>query len=167
MTAARRQQKERRASIAVFALALAILGSPMPPLAAGALTEKVVVDRHTGLAIGGYDPVAFHTDGRAVPGHPDFELQYGGAVWRFCNSGNRAAFAERPDVYMPRFGGYDPVGIAHGVAVAGKPEVWLISDSHLFLFHNSRRLEAFIADARHLTSAAEQKWPAVLQTLSP
>jgi YHS domain-containing protein len=167
MTAARRQQKERRASVAVFTLALAIVASPTPPAAAGALTEKVVVDRHTGLAIGGYDPVAFHTDGRAVPGHPDFELQYGGAVWRFCNPGNRAAFAERPDVYMPRFGGYDPVGIARGVAVAGKPEVWLISGSRLFLFHDSRRLEAFIADARHMTSAAEQKWPVVQQTLSP
>jgi YHS domain-containing protein len=167
MTAARRQQKESRASIAVFALALAIVASPPLPAAAGALTERVVVDRHTGLAIGGYDPVAFHTDGRAVPGHPDFELQYGGVVWRFCNPGNRAAFAERPDVYMPRFGGYDPLGIAHGVAVAGKPEVWLISGGHLFLFHDSRRLEAFIADARHMTSAAEQKWPTVLQTLSP
>jgi hypothetical protein len=167
MTAARRQQKQRRAPIAVFALALTILNGSLPPAAAGALTERVVVDRHTGLAIGGYDPVAFHTDGRAVPGHPDFELHYGGVVWRFCNLGNRAAFAARPDVYMPRFGGYDPVGIARGVAVAGKPEVWLISDSHLFLFHNSRRLEAFIADARHLTSAAEQKWPAVQQTLSP
>ena len=71
------------------------------PASRAATTETLVVDRHTGLAIGGYDPVAFFTDGKPLPGSADFELQYGGAGWRFCNFGNRAAFAERPDVYMP------------------------------------------------------------------
>ena len=53
-------------------------------------------------------------------------MRYAGAVWRFSNVGNREAFAARPDVYMPQFGGYDPVGVARGVAVAGNPLVWLI-----------------------------------------
>jgi hypothetical protein len=99
-----------------------------------AATERIVVDRHTGLAIGGYDPVAFYTDGRPVPGSPDLEFQYGGTIWRFCNIGNQEAFAARPDVYMPKFGGYDPLGVAHGVAVAGNPDVWLINGGWLFLF---------------------------------
>jgi YHS domain-containing protein len=167
MTAARRGRKEKRAPIAGVAFALAVFAGPAPPAGAGGITETIVVDRHTGLAIGGYDPVAFHTDGKPLPGSPDFELYHGGAVWRFCNPGNRAAFAERPDVYMPRFGGYDPVGLAHGVAVAGKPDVWLISGGRLFLFHNSQRLETFATNPEHITSAAERKWPAVLQTLSP
>jgi hypothetical protein len=106
MTAARQQRKERRAPIAVFALVLSLLAGMSLGVAAGGITERIVVDRHTGLAIDGYDPVAFYTDGRPLPGSLDFELQYGGAVWRFCNFGNRAAFAERPDVYMPKFGGY-------------------------------------------------------------
>ena len=74
-----------------------------------------MVDRYSGLAIDGYDPVAFYTEGKPVPGDDDIELVYGGAVWRFCNVGNREAFAARPEVYMPRFGGYDPVGVARGV----------------------------------------------------
>ena len=94
-------------------------------------------------------------------------MQYGGAVWRFCNFGNRAAFAERPDVYMPQFGGYDPVGVARGVAVAGRPDVWLISDGRLFLFYDSHRLETFAADPERFSSAAERKWPEILRTLSP
>ena len=105
MTAARQQPKERRAPIAVLALILGLFAGSSLGLAAGGITERIVVDRHTGLAIDGYDPVAFYTDGKPVPGSADFELQYGGAVWRFCNFGNRAAFAERPDVYMPKFGG--------------------------------------------------------------
>lgn len=167
MTAARQQRKETRAPIAVFALILTLLGGYVLGAAAGGMTERIVVDRHTGLAIAGYDPVAFYTDGAPRPGSPDFELHYGGAVWRFCNFGNRAAFAERPDVYMPQFGGYDPVGVARGVAVAGKPDVWLISDGRLFLFYDRRRLETFTADPERIAGAAERKWPAVLRTLSP
>jgi len=153
--------------MAAFVLILCLLaGAPLVALAGG-VTERIVVDRFTGLAIGGYDPVAFYTDGKPVPGSPDFELPYGGAVWRFTNFGNRAAFAERPDVYMPRFGGYDPVGVAHGVAVAGRPDIWLISDGRLFLFYDSHRLESFAADPERIADTAERRWPAVLSTLSP
>ena len=74
-----------------------------------------MVDRHSGLAISGFDPVAFFTDGKPVPGAAGIEFTYGGAVWRFCNIGNREAFAAQPEVYMPRFGGYDPVGVARGL----------------------------------------------------
>jgi hypothetical protein len=167
MTAARQQRKQRRAAIAVLALVLGLFAGPSLGGTAGGITERIVVDPHTGLAIGGYDPVAFYTDGKPLPGSPDLELPYGGAVWRFCNIGNRAAFAERPDVYMPQFGGYDPVGVAHGVAVAGRPDIWLISGGRLFLFYDGHRLEIFTADPERITNAAERKWPALLETLSP
>ena len=167
MTAARQQRKQRRAAIAVLALVSGLFAGPSAGGTASGLTERIVVDRHTGLAIGGYDPVAFYTDGKPVPGSRALELQYGGAVWRFCNVGNRAAFAELPDVYMPQFGGYDPVGIAHGVAVAGRPDIWLITGGRLFLFYDGHRLETFAADPERLTSAAERRWPTLLQTLSP
>jgi hypothetical protein len=132
-----------------------------------ATTERIVVDWHTGLAINGYDPVAFFTDGQPIPGSPDFEFHYGGAIWRFRNVGNREAFAARPDVYMPRFGGYDPLGVAHGVAVAGNPSVWSIIDGRLFLFYDQARLAVFTADAQRIASEAERKWPDVLRALSP
>jgi len=138
----------------------------MAPVAPAA-TERIVVDRHTGLAIGGYDPVAFYTDGKPVLGSPDFELPYGGAVWRFRNIGNREAFAARPDVYMPQFGGYDPLGVADGVAVAGNPLVFLIMSKRLFLFYDRDRLETFTAGAERILAAADRKWPGVLRTLSP
>jgi YHS domain-containing protein len=132
-----------------------------------AVTERIVVDWHTGLAISGYDPVAFYTDGKPVLGSPEFELAYAGAVWRFCNVGNREAFAARPDVYMPQFGGYDPVGVARGVAVAGNPSVWVISSERLFLFYDRDRLQAFTANAERITTLAQRKWPEVERTLSP
>jgi hypothetical protein len=139
-------------------------GSPSPRAATG---EAVVVDWHTGLAIGGYDPVAFYTDGKPVPGSADLEFRHAGVVWRFSNVGNREAFAAHPDVYMPQFGGYDPLGVARGVAVAGNPTVWLIEGERLFLFYDPPRREAFAADVERLTGTAERKWPEVLRSLDP
>lgn len=166
MTAARQQRKCYGAGLsAVSGLVLAVLA--LAPAWQAAATERIVVAWHTGLAIDGYDPVAFYTDRKPVPGSPDFELSYGGAVWRFANVGNRAAFAARPDVYMPQFGGYDPVGVARGVAVAGNPAIWLIWSQRLFLFYDHSRLESFAANAERISRAADRKWPEVLSTLSP
>ncbi len=166
MTAARQQRKRYRGRVAVLACLLLPLSAGFPASRA-ATTERIVVDWHTGLAIGGYDPVAFFTDGRPIAGNPDFELRYGGAVWRFRNVGNRAAFAERPDVYMPQFGGYDPVGVARGVAVAGNPGLWLIDGERLFLFYDRARLEKFSADPARVIAAAERKWRDLMRTLNP
>ncbi len=91
------------------------------------LTERVVVDRMTGLAIGGYDPVAYFTDGAAVLGQAAFEASQGGAVWRFCNENNRTFFLAHPDIYGPQFGGYDPVDLTVGHIVAGRAQVWLVA----------------------------------------
>jgi hypothetical protein len=170
MTAARQQRKRYRAGDgAVGGLAGILVGilATLALVSQAAATERIVVDRHTGLAIGGYDPVAFYTDGRPMPGSPDLEFQYGGTIWRFCNIGNQEAFAARPDVYMPKFGGYDPLGVAHGVAIAGNPDVWLINGGRLFLFYDRDRLATFTADSERITTAAEHKWPDVLSTLSP
>ena len=165
MTAARQQRKLHCLGIVALAGLLSLLPAVTAPRAA--TSERIVVDRNSGLAIGGYDPVAFYTDGKPVLGDAGIELTYGGAVWRFCNIGNREAFAAQPKVYMPRFGGYDPVGVARGIAVAGNPDTWLISEGRLFLFYDSERLGIFRADPERINSAAERKWPDVLRTLSP
>ena len=81
---------------------------------APAPTDRILVDAHTGLANSGFDPVAYFTDDKPKIGRPDLELRADGTIWRFKNEGNRAAFADHPEVYMPRFGGYDPVAIARG-----------------------------------------------------
>ena len=166
MTAARRKRKRYCGGRwAAFGLVLTLLCGVAA--ARAGVTEAVVVDWNTGLAISGFDPVAYFTDGKETAGKPEFELSYSGVVWRFSNSGNRDAFAARPDVYMPKFGGYDPLGVARGVAVAGKPELWLIADERLYLFYDQARLEKFVADSDRFIAEAERKWPSVLSTLSP
>lgn len=166
MTAARRRRKRAPGLVALgFALALSS-GVALVPAGAAA-TQQLVVDRHTGLALYGFDPVAYFTDAKALVGRAEFELWLSGATWRFRNEGNRAAFGDRPDVYMPRFGGYDPLAVARGVAVPGNPRFWLVSRERLYLFESDRTRDAFAADPDKALAAAQAQWPQVLKDLVP
>ena len=138
----------------------------LAPALRAATTERIVVDRHTGLAIYGVDPVAYFTDRKPVAGREEFEHRFAGAVWRFHNDGNRAAFVADPNVYMPRYGGYDPVGIARGVSTAGDPDLWAIYDERLYLFYTAQAREAFIADPRLVIASASARWAEVKSELA-
>jgi hypothetical protein len=169
MTAARQKRKRYCFSFAAIAGLSAYAGLTFI-LAAGpgaSAGERIVVDWHTGLAIDGYDPVAFLTDGKPVQGRADLELRRDGVIWRFTNVGNRAAFAAAPNVYMPQYGGYDPVGVARGLAVAGSPSMWLIQGQRLFLFYDNARRQKFANDPSRVTASADRKWPEVQRTLTP
>lgn len=129
------------------------------------MTERVVTSPHTGLAIDGVDPVAYFTDAQPLIGRPEFEYRHQGAVWRFRNDGNKAAFAKSPDVYMPRYGGYDPVAVARGVAVAGNPLLWVVSGQRLYLFFSSAARAQFTANTDKIIAEADSRWPKVVSTL--
>lgn len=167
MTAARQKRKIRRPCRVAAVLAAVALGTFVSAACADSLTQRIVVNWHSGLAIDGYDPVAYFTDGKPVAGSADFEFRYGGVVWRFCNTGNRAAFAARPDIYMPQYGGYDPVAIARGLAVAGDPDLWTIASEHLFLFYNDAQREKFLTDSGRFIALSQHEWPDVMVNLDP
>ena len=131
-----------------------------------ATTERVVVDYRSGLALSGYDPVAYFTNGRALVGRADMETRFAGAAWRFINPGNRQAFVDNPEIYVPMFGGYDPTAVARGVAVPGHPEVWLIKGDRLYLFHDTGTREAFESRPEPILALAGRLWPQVQNDLA-
>jgi hypothetical protein len=163
MTSPCRQQRLRAARAAVFGCAMVLAAAQ----ALAATTERIVADRHTGLAISGFDPVAYFTD--AVPrlGVADYELASAGVIWRFRNEGNMAAFMADPEIYSPQFGGYDPVGVSRGVATAGHPQLWLVHEKRLYLFQSAETRERFSADPDAVRSLADEKWPDVERDLVP
>ena len=146
-------------------IGLGALG-PAEFAAQASTTERVVVNRFSGLAIEGYDPVAYFVDARPTIGLPDFEASQAGAVWRFHNEGNRASFAAHPEIYGPQFGGYDPVDVARGVIYAGNPRFWLVSGERLYLFGREEHRDAFAADPTHLLREANERWPKLERELA-
>jgi hypothetical protein len=172
MTAARRRRKSTiglaaLGSVLGLGLIFALPAGLDPAPAAAATTEQLVTDRHTGLALYGFDPVAYFTDAKPMAGRPELELSFAGAVWRFRNEGNRAAFIDNPDVYMPRFGGYDVLAVARGAPVPGNPQFWLVAGDRLYLFQTGAARDAFVADPDKTVAAAQAMWPQVLKTLVP
>ena len=169
MTTPRRQRKLRLVGLGtgLLAAAAAIGGLAAPAAIRAATTELIVVDRSSGIAIGGFDPVAYFIDGVAMPGKGDFEASFAGAVWRFRNEGNRGAFLADPDTYLPRFGGYDPTGVARGAAVPGDPRLWVMQGRRLYLFYTAEARDLFAGDAEAVIAAADLRWPSVQRTLSP
>ena len=137
-----------------------------PSQAGAQTTERVIVNRYTGLAIEGYDPLAYFVDGRAELGRQDFEASQAGAVWRFRNEGNRASFVAHPEIYGPQFGGYDPIDLARGVTYAGNPRFWLIVKQRLYLFGRQQNRDAFAADPVRKLREAKARWPALEQGLA-
>jgi hypothetical protein len=167
MTAARHRWKLDLFHFVLRLAGGAALAGSLPVPIGATTTEYVVVDRHTGLAIGGFDPVAYFVGGAPTAGTGEFEYRRAGVVWRFRNEGNRSAFIADPEVYMPRFGGYDPVGVARGVGVPGDPQIWLVTGERLYLFYTPAAREAFADDIQEVSTTADRNWPTVQLTLSP
>ncbi len=167
MTAQRQESYGWRPGMAIFALLAGVLGVPCLDLTAlASTTERVVVNRYTGLAIEGFDPVAYFTDAVAAPGAPDFEASEAGAVWRFRNEGNRASFVAHPEIYGPQFGGYDPVDLGRGVTYAGNPRLWLVAGQRLYLFGREENRDAFAAEPARFLKDATTRWPALERDLA-
>lgn len=68
--------------------------------------DKTVNTNWFGVAIKGYDTVAYFIEGRAVKGSKDFEHRWQGATWRFASAANRDTFAANPVRYAPQYGGF-------------------------------------------------------------
>ena len=134
--------------------------------AQAATTERVIVGRYSGLAIEGFDPVAYFVDTRPVAGLPEFEASESGAVWRFRNEGNRASFVAHPKIYGPQFGGYDPIDLGRGVTFAGNPRFWLIAGQRLYLFGREENRDTFAADPERFLPAANSRWPQLERNLA-
>jgi len=134
-------------------------------VAKAAITELFVSDGQSGIALYGFDPVAFFIGREPQRGSAAFELQYQGAVFRFANEGNRAAFQAHPDVYLPRYGGYDPVAIGRGSPTPGLPGLFVVREKQLFLFSNEKSRAIFLSSPKEALAAAEFSWPQVRRGL--
>jgi hypothetical protein len=162
MTAARRQRKRRLPlTLALWLILGGVWGGILSPAVGQATADDIEVNPHSGLAISGFDPLAYFIDHRPRLGQPGLELTLDGTVWRFLNPGDRAAFAAHPEVYAPRFGGYDAVAVARGASVPGHPLFWAVVRERLYLFYDDATRAAFLADPGRIIVAAERNWPTV------
>lgn len=148
--------------VPVLVMLIGIFAQP----SAASTSERIWTGDASGLAIGGYDPIAYFVDGKPRMGLPSFEWTWHGVTWQFRNTGNLIAFKRHPGVYAPRFGGYGVMAAAEGLSARGHPHIWSIHKGRLYLFYSQAARSAWRKDPDTWTQAAETKWPAILKTLS-
>lgn len=158
-----RQRPRAGAARVALALLVAMLSSALP---AQAFDERIVYDPYSGLTIGGYDPVAYFTDGAARLGSPDFEVVVGDTYWHFVNAANAAAFKADPIAYVPAFGGYSLASLAKGIAAPGNPTLFVVRAGRVYLFASQAERSAFLAAPDETIAAATAAWPDVLRLLA-
>ena len=148
-------------SCAGLLLAVAILAQAAPSFAAPGAWR----DPATGLAIGGYDPVAYFTQTSATPGAEGVEYRWRGAVWQFASPGNRDVFAKFPEIYAPRFAGYDARALAKGLTVQGSPALWAMFNRKVYFFYDAANLQEWQRDPQGVSAAAQANWTKLAKDL--
>lgn len=139
---------------------LAVLVLLLVPAAIAA--EPEIYTGRNGLAVGGYDTVAYFQAGEPVKGSADFTLDYKGATWRFSTQENLATFEAAPEAFAPRYGGYCAWAVAQGKLVKGNPKYWHIHDGALYLNINKGTQKKWLKDVPGFVAKADEKWPGIL-----
>ncbi|OEK03300.1 YHS domain protein [Roseivirga sp. 4D4] len=114
-----------------------------------------------GLAIQGYDPVAYFTENKAVEGSENISHNAAGVTYYFSSAKNRQLFIADPKRYEPEYGGYCAYAMADGDKVRIDPETFKIIDGKLYLFYNFRftnTLKSWNKDEANLLPKANTQW---------
>lgn len=120
-----------------------------------------VMNQTDGVAISGYDPVAYFVDGEPARGTPCFEMDYQGTVYRFSSEENLEIFARDPAAYLPQLGGYSVFGMAKGKRYDINPTAFDIIDGKLYLSRNKKVRELWQVNPEGFIDRAEENWRAL------
>ena len=151
-----------RAVASGFGVALAAIAL-LDVTSARAAAPPVYTGIVKGVAVGGYDPVAFFTDGKPVKGNKDLTTGYDGATWRFASAANRDAFKAAPTKYTPQYGGYCAYAVSKGSTAKGDPQAWTVHDGKLYLNYNKKVRATWAKDIPGNVKKGDANWPAVLE----
>lgn len=152
-----------RGSVAMVILAIAAnVGGP-PAFA----DDSVNTGYFGGVAIMGYDPVAYFTRGKAMKGSEKFSYEWLGTPWHFANAKHREMFISEPMKYAPQYGGYCAGEVAFGsVTVNIDPEAFKIIDGKLYLTYDQGGANWFATHAAEAVAKADDNWPKIAADLN-
>ncbi len=136
-----------------------VLLAPAAPAAALSPVNRTLFG---GVAIDGYDPVAFFTDSRPVEGRKEFAYEWNGATWRFASVAHRDLFVQEPARYAPQYGGYCAWAVSQGYTAGIDPEAWTIRDGKLFLNYDLDVQKKWALDIPGNIAKGDANWPKIL-----
>ncbi len=133
------------------------LGALQP---AAARVDPVNTTR-AGVAVKGYDVVAYFTEGRPLKGSRELSHRWQGATWHFASAEHRDLFAADPERYAPQYGGYCAYAVAQGSTAGIDPEAWKIHEGKLYLNLNEGIQKRWLGDVEGYVAKADANWPKI------
>jgi len=121
--------------------------------------DAVINKDKNGVALKGYDAVAYFTEKKAVEGKKEFEHVWMDSTWRFASASNRDLFAANPEKYAPQFGGYCAWGVTQGYLAPIDPKAWKVVDDKLYLNYDTKVQAQWSQDIPANIKKATEKWP--------
>jgi YHS domain-containing protein len=112
-----------------------------------------------GIALGGYDAVAYFREGQPREGRADLSLRHAGVEWHFASEANRRAFKAKPEAYIPQYGGHCSWAVAQGYTAKGDPLAWRIEKGRLYLNYDLAVKAEWEKDIRGNIRNANGHWP--------
>lgn len=149
----------RAALLTLSAFAIAATFALLPVQAQQSKPPAVYTGIVNGVAVGGYDAVAYFTEGKPVQGRADVTLAHDGATWRFANATNREAFKAEPAKYAPQYGGHCAWAVANGYTAKGDPNAWTIAHGKLYLNYDKSVQKGWEQDIAGNVKKGDTNWP--------
>ena len=149
-----RRKVKRRISIGLLAIAT---------FAANLLAGELVNVDQNGVALQGYDPVTYFTDGQPAKGSQEFAASYNGAIYYFASAEHKAQFEKEPGKYAPLFGGYCAFAVSRGATAPISVDAFQILHGQLVLQKNKDILKRWQEDSESNFQKAEANWPRIVQ----
>ena len=125
------------------------------PAFAGEYFEK------DGVAIRGYDPIAYFAEMKPVKGSPEFHAEYQGSTFYFSTAANRGTFVANPDKFAPQYGGYCAFGMAKGYKATIDPAAFTVVHDKLYLNYSETVRSQWVSDIPGYIDKANANWAEV------
>ena len=132
-------------------------------LSSASAADLVNVSGVSGVAINGYDPVAFFTDKKPVNGNFKISAKHRGAIYYFASEQHKAMFAKNPDMYAPQNGGFCTFGVSVGALFPVDIRTWQVRNNKLYLNLNPDILKMFNQDLDGNIAKAAKNWPGLVK----
>ena len=123
------------------------------------------INQIDGLALHGFDPVAYFTQNKAVKGEPVLTASYQGVTYQFASKEDQAAFEADPAKYVPRYGGFCALATSKGIKADIDPHAFAINDGKLYVNYSDKALQAYQHDIKGNTDNANHNWPEVAKLM--
>jgi YHS domain-containing protein len=147
---------------ALVALSLVTVESLKPSAATAGSKPVINTIGSPGIAIKGYDPVAYFEQGGPQKGKSKFTVVHQKARWRFASAENKAKFEANPAKYLPAYGGYCAYGVSQGYLVKIDPNAWSIRDGQLYLNYDKSVQRQWEKRPERYIAKANTRWPKLI-----